>query len=85
MNRNQANRARIAERVTGARTSTGTVATNPAMRPATVVAHCAGPIRRSRATKMTATQRNSEGGWSEWNASMHYFTDPKWSATCNTV
>ena len=52
---------------------------------AAIVAHCAGPVRRSRALKMTGAQRNSEGRRSEWSASPYYFTDPKWGATCSTV
>lgn len=44
-----------------------------------------GPIRRSTAVKMTATQRNSEGKSSEWNRSMDYFTDPKWGRTVSEV
>ena len=80
------NRARIAERAS-ARASTsrpGTVGTNPAMRVETIV-HARIPVRRSKATRLTATQRNSEGRPSEWSRSPYYFTDSKWGATCSTV
>lgn len=40
-----------------------------------------GPVKRSRALKLTATQRNSEGRMSEWSMSPEFFTDPKWSQT----
>lgn len=63
--------------------STGSVGTNPALRPGTTV-HATGHVRRSRAVSLTATQRNSEGRKSEWSASPEFFTDPKWSATCHT-
>jgi hypothetical protein len=79
------NRARIAERA-GARTSTkrpATVGTNPAMRVETIV-HARIPVRRSKATRLTATQRNSEGRRSEWSASPYYFTDPAWGRTVSS-
>lgn len=40
--------------------------------------------RRSRGTKLTATQRNSEGRRSEWSASPEFWTDPKWSRTVSS-
>lgn len=83
------NRAVMAARAKAAnrpkRTPGASPSTNPAMRTSTPVAHCAGPVRRSRASKMTGAQRNSEGRRSEWNMTPYVFTDPKWGATCSTV
>lgn len=59
-------------------------ALRPAIRP-THAGYATGPIRRSRATPLTPTQRNSEGRRSEWSASPEFFTDPKWSATVREV
>lgn len=43
-----------------------------------------GPAKNRRGTKLTATQRNSEGRPSEWAQPVDFFTDPKWSHTCST-
>ncbi len=41
-----------------------------------------GPVRRSRATRLTATMRSGDGtGYSAWTRSPYYFTDPAWSRT----
>ncbi len=41
-----------------------------------------GPVRRSRATRLTATMRRGDGSVrSAWTRSPHYWTDPKWSRT----
>jgi len=40
----------------------------------------AAPIRRSKATRLTATQRDSTGARSAWNRSPYYWTNPGWSA-----
>lgn len=45
----------------------------------------AGPGRKTKGTKMTATQRNSQGKPSEWNRSCDFFTDPKWGKTVREV
>lgn len=42
------------------------------------------PFRARKATKLTATQRNSEGRRSEWSASPTYWTDPAWDQTVST-
>jgi hypothetical protein len=80
------NRAVLAARAAGATRSTParTVAVNPALRLDTTQVRT-GPIRRSRAVKMTATQRNDLGQHSEWNASMWFWTDPAWSLTRKTA
>lgn len=86
MHTSQADRSVIAARAarrSGARRSTGTVGTNPARRDTTQV-YATGPVRRSTAVTLTATQRNSEGKRSEWSASPQFFTDPRWSLTAHT-
>lgn len=80
MNRSQANRSVIAARATR---STPNLTAFPFGSPTPVYA--TGPVRRSSAVKLTATQRNSEGRTSEWNMSMDYFTDPKWSQTVSST
>lgn len=79
------NRSVIAERAALANrpgATPSTVGTNVAARPSTVVQHCEGPVRRSRALKLTATQKNSDTGKSsEWNDSVSFFTCPKWDQT----
>lgn len=82
MRANQANRAVIAARTTQTpvHRAHGTVGTNPALRPGTVVTE-SGHVRRSRAVKMTGAQRNSLGHPSEWNRPVDYFTDPAWDQT----
>lgn len=73
------NRAVMAARAAQNFPSKPHVGTLPLTSPTPVYA--TGPVRRSTAIKMTATQRNSEGRTSEWNMSMDYFTDPKWGLT----
>ena len=75
MKRSQANRAVIAARATR---STPTLP--PHLRPVSTT-YATGPVKRSRALPLTATQRNSEGRRSEWSASPEFFTDPKWGTT----
>ena len=79
------NRAVIAKRAaksarTSTRRTTGRPSTNLLARTQTEV-HAGAVIRRTKAVRMTAVQRNSEGRPSEWNRSPYYFTDAKWSAT----
>lgn len=89
MNRAQADRSVIARRAGATRSTTRTSRTSRTGRPGTDLrartstpVYATGPIRRSRAVKMTATQKNSDTGRaSEWNRSAYYFTDPKWSQT----
>lgn len=81
MNRSQANRSVIAARAA----ANGRTGRHGAVLAPSTVVYATGPIRRSRAIPLTATQRNSEGRRSEWSASPEFFTDPKWSATCSTV
>lgn len=84
MHRNQANRARIAERA-GTLGNTGRNVGTPGMDPAARITVrgtiAAGPVRRTRAVPMTGAQRNSLGKRSEWNAPMDFFTDPAWDRT----
>lgn len=48
------------------------------------VVHGTGRIVKSKAAKLTPTQRNSEGRRSEWSASPEFFTDPAWDRTCTS-
>lgn len=66
MNARQANRAVIAKRA-GARTSTGPVSTNLLARVTPIGE--GGNVRNRRSPRMTATQRDSEGRYSDWNRS----------------
>ena len=79
MNRSQADRSVIAARA-AANGRTG--------RHGSVLAPSTYPLRtvhrRSRAVKLTATQRNSEGRRSEWSRSADFWTDAKWSATVSS-
>lgn len=69
--------SRRADRPTPARS----VGTNPGARTSTTV-FATGPVRRSSAMKLTATQKNSDTGrQSEWCRPMDYFTDPLWGQT----
>lgn len=77
MQKSQANRRVIAARATASTVNHG--CRIPLSSPTPVYA--TGPVRRSSAVKLTATQRNSEGRRSEWSASPEFFTDPKWSRT----
>lgn len=38
-----------------------------------------GPVRRARQYRGTAAQRDSAGRYSDWNKSVDFFTDPRWS------
>lgn len=80
MKRSQANRAIVARR---ASPSTPNVHSGIPLTGTTPV-YATGPVKRSRALKLTATQKNSEGRTSEWSMSPEFFTDPKWSATVST-
>lgn len=66
MNANQANRARIAER---ARTVhiPGRPSVDPLARTASVEG--VGSVRNRRSPRLTATQRDSTGRYSDWNRS----------------
>lgn len=89
MKRSQADRRIIAARAAlaqsgGASPSTrhgrnvGPASTDLASRTGTPV-YATGPIRRSRAMKLTAAQKNDLGRASEWNRSTEFFTDARWS------
>lgn len=76
------NRAVMARRAASRppRRGSASPSTNPALRPSTIVTGT-GHVKKSTALKLTATQKNSQGRPSEWNTSMEFFTDPKWSQT----
>lgn len=76
MKRSQANRSVVAARASA---STPNLAAHTLKH--TLPKGAAGAIRRSRALKLTATQKNSEGRTSEWSMSPEFFTDPKWGKT----
>lgn len=80
MNPNQANRARIAQRIDPAN-----LRTRPTVLAPSTPIGATGPVRRTRCAPMTAAQRDSTGKRSDWSASPYFFTDPKWSATCSQV
>lgn len=72
MNRNQADRARIAARATTQPSrNVGTVATDPALRDSTVVRPYGftGTRRHGNKARMTDAQRDSRGRFSDWNRS----------------
>lgn len=78
MKRSQANRAIIAARAKAPISND-----IPMLRPSMPMSGT-GPIRRSRAVRMTGTQRNSEGQRSEWAMSQNCWTDPAWSRTVSS-
>lgn len=78
MKRSQANRAIIAAR------AKAPISNDVAMLRPSMPQSGTGPIRRSRAVKMTGAQRNSQGARSEWSMSQNYFTDPAWSRTVSS-
>lgn len=79
MHKSQRNLAVIAARAASRPVSRNRKSGIPLTSPTPVYA--TGPVRRSSAVSLTATQRNSEGRPSEWSRSMDFFTDPKWSQT----
>lgn len=82
-------RNRIAAAAVGTRP--GRIITAPAPQPVSrnlaartsPVKGAIGPVRRSRALPLTATQRRGDGSGarSDWSASPEFFTDPAWSQT----
>jgi len=79
MKRSQANRAVIA-----ARAKAPTSNDVPMLRTS-IHTTGTGPVRRSRAVRLTATQRNSQGARSEWSMSQNYWTVSAWDKTVSTA
>jgi hypothetical protein len=83
MHRSQANRAVIAARTTAGVRPVGRPSTDIRARVESVASMAiVNPSRK--AVRLTATQRNSIGGVSEWNRSPYFVTVPAWDRTVNS-
>lgn len=80
MKRSQANRSVIAARAAANGRTGGHHSVMPPHMP-----RLRTVMRRSKAVKMTATQKNSQGRTSEWARSPEFFTDPKWDRTVTGI
>ena len=69
MQRQQADRARIAARTTRTSGPNPRSATGFYTGPITIIAPPVGPVRNRKAVRMTAIQRDSTGKRSAWNRS----------------